>query len=127
MLVRVAAGIILREGQVFIALRKRDQHQGGLWEFPGGKCESNETPLQALSRELLEECGIKVQYAEHFQTVAHDYGDKQVELIFYTVSQFLGEATGKEGQEVCWVAVSELADYDFPEANQIIVKALLAG
>ena len=127
MVVQVAAGIIMRDQQVFIALRKSAQHQGGLWEFPGGKCELDEEPLLALKRELFEECGIEVQHAEHFQTVTHDYGDKRVELIFFTVTQFLGEAMGKEGQETRWVARSELVDYAFPAANQVIVQALLAG
>lgn len=126
MLVRVAVGIILRDQCVFIALRKSDQHQGGFWEFPGGKCESGELPSVALARELNEECGIVVREAQYFQTVSHDYGDKQVELVFFTVTQFDGEARGREGQEVRWVAVSDLTDYSFPEANEVIVDALLA-
>ncbi|SBS30037.1 8-oxo-dGTP diphosphatase [Marinomonas spartinae] len=125
MLVRVAAGIILREGQVFIALRSSDKHQGGLWEFPGGKCEEGEVSLSALARELNEECGVEVLEASHFQTVAHDYGDKQVELVFFTVTKFSGEPHGREGQEVCWVPLGDLVNYAFPEANRVIVESLL--
>ncbi|WP_207923198.1 8-oxo-dGTP diphosphatase MutT [Marinomonas flavescens] len=125
MLVRVAAGIILRDQSVFIALRKASQHQGDLWEFPGGKCEPDESPADALARELHEECGIVVRQANFFQTISHDYGDKQVELIFFVVTQFDGEARGKEGQEVRWVSITDLADYSFPEANKVIVRALL--
>lgn len=125
MLVRVAAGIILRDQKVFLALRKASQHQGGLWEFPGGKCEEDESASVALSRELREECGIDVQKSEHFKTLTHDYGDKQVELSFFTVTEFIGEPSGKEGQEVSWVSVSDIANYAFPKANEPIVELLL--
>ncbi|GAB3482539.1 8-oxo-dGTP diphosphatase MutT [Marinomonas epiphytica] len=125
--VHVAAGIIMRDDSVFIALRKADQHQGGLWEFPGGKCDKGESSEQALCRELHEECEIQVQSCQLFQTIAHDYGDKQVKLDFFLVKEFLGEPVGKEGQEVKWVMVNQLLDYRFPEANQPIVEALLSA
>ncbi|MBU1296537.1 MAG: 8-oxo-dGTP diphosphatase MutT [Gammaproteobacteria bacterium] len=127
MLVRVAVGIILRGGEVFIALRNSNQHQGGLWEFPGGKCESSESAETALARELKEECGIAVTESSFYKTISHDYGDKQVELCFYKVTGFDGEPEGSEGQAVSWVAISNLSTYRFPEANQQIVSELMAA
>jgi 8-oxo-dGTP diphosphatase len=127
MLVRVAVGIILRGGEVFIALRNSNQHQGGLWEFPGGKCESSESAETALARELKEECGIAVTESSFYKTISHDYGDKQVELCFYKVTGFDGEPEGSEGQTVSWVAISNLSTYRFPEANQQIVSELMAA
>jgi 8-oxo-dGTP diphosphatase len=127
MLVRVAVGIILRDGAVFIALRNSNQHQGGLWEFPGGKCESSEPALDALARELKEECGIVVTESSFYKIISHDYGDKQVELCFYKVTGFDGEPEGSEGQEVSWVAISDLSTYRFPDANQQIVSELMAA
>tara|TARA_R110001606_G_scaffold386295_1_gene550254 strand:- start:4625 stop:5011 length:387 start_codon:yes stop_codon:yes gene_type:complete len=127
MLVRVAVGIILRGGAVFIALRNSNQHQGGLWEFPGGKCESSESAETALARELKEECGIAVTESSFYKTISHDYGDKQVELCFYKVTGFDGEPEGSEGQTVSWVAISNLSTYRFPEANQQIVSELMAA
>ncbi|RBO81995.1 8-oxo-dGTP diphosphatase MutT [Marinomonas aquiplantarum] len=124
MLVKVAVGLIMRNDQVFIALRDSTKHQGGLWEFPGGKVESGESVELALSRELEEECGIQVSACEHFETIAHDYGDKQVELVFYKVTEFSGEPHGKENQEVRWVSLSQLHEFAFPEANVPIVEAL---
>ncbi|WP_394181249.1 8-oxo-dGTP diphosphatase MutT [Marinomonas posidonica] len=126
MLVKVAVGLIMRNDQVFIALRDSTKHQGGLWEFPGGKVESGESVELALSRELEEECGIQVSTCEHFETIAHDYGDKQVELVFYEVTGFSGEPHGKEGQEVRWVSLSQLNKFVFPEANVPIVEALIS-
>lgn len=126
MVIRVAVGIILRTNQVFIALRKASQHQGDLWEFPGGKCEEDETPLEALVRELKEECDISVTGASFFKLISHDYGDKQVELHFYKVTEFDGEPRGGEGQKVNWVAFSDLLSYEFPQANKQIVLDLIS-
>jgi 8-oxo-dGTP diphosphatase len=123
--VKVAVGIILRDNLVFVALRKSDQHQGGLWEFPGGKCEASESAEEALVRELKEECGVSIIECDFFKTISHHYGDKLFELFFYKVTGFDGEPVGKEGQEVRWVAVSDLISYDFPEANNQIVADLM--
>ena len=125
MLIRVSAGIILKGNYVFIAFRKDSQDQGGLWEFPGGKCEEHETPEQALIRELKEECGIHVMACELFKKISHDYGAKQVELSFFKVEKFSGEPVGCEGQKVCWVSLGELSAYQFPEANALIVAELM--
>ncbi|MBD5770435.1 8-oxo-dGTP diphosphatase MutT [Marinomonas colpomeniae] len=125
MLIKVAAGIILRDDKVFISLRKSNQHQGGLWEFPGGKCEPSESASSALLRELKEECDIFVTDYVLFKKISHDYGDKQVELSFYKVTEFQGDPIGKEGQEVRWVTISDLLSYEFPEANKMIVTELM--
>ncbi len=124
MVVKVAAGIIVRDDLVFVALRSSEQHQGGLWEFPGGKCEVGEEPSHALERELYEECGIEVKQCTPFQVIRHDYSDKSVELHFFEVSDFDGEPHGKEGQPVKWVTRTELTQLCFPEANVPIVEAL---
>ena len=124
MVVRVAAGIIMRNEDVFVALRSKEQHQGGCWEFPGGKVEPQETPSQALVRELKEECGIEVQRSDEFHVIRHDYADKSVELHFFVVTDFVGEPSGSEGQQVAWVAKTSLPDLIFPEANVPIVKML---
>jgi len=111
--------------QVFIAKRADDAHQGGLWEFPGGKLESGELPLAGLSRELEEELGIVVSIAEPLMQQRHDYSDKSVLLDVWQVKAFTGEAHGREGQETRWVSVSELNNYDFPKANSVIIERLL--
>lgn len=124
--VNVAVGVIVRQQQVFISKRKDDLHQGGKWEFPGGKIELNETPEDALIRELYEETGIQVNNIKPLMVLTHDYGDKQVCLHVMVVDQFELEPFGKEGQVSQWVAISSLNDYQFPEANQAIVTALMA-
>jgi len=123
---KVAAGIILKGDKLLIAKRPNNKHQGGLWEFPGGKVESNETNLQALKRELKEEINLDIKQANLYQEIQFNYPDKNVHLYFFMVTDFSGDAKGLEGQEIRWVAVSELDKYSFPDANQEIVKMLLA-
>ncbi|TBR44742.1 8-oxo-dGTP diphosphatase MutT [Marinomonas agarivorans] len=125
-MVEVAVGIILKNHAVFLAKRSVEKHQGGLWEFPGGKCEQTERPEAALARELREEVGIVVDHSYHLETLNYDYGDKVVQLHFFVVDAFSGEATGVEGQLTQWVSLEELNEYDFPAANQPIVKKLAA-
>lgn len=124
-LVKVAVGVIQNaSGDVFIAQRAASAHQGGLWEFPGGKLEANETTPQALARELHEELAIQVNACEPLIQIKHDYLDKSVLLDVYRVTQFSGAPIGNEGQPVRWVAPSELDNYEFPAANKPIISAL---
>lgn len=123
--VHVAVGAIVSpEGKILIARRAADAHQGGLWEFPGGKVDAGETIHQALQRELYEELGIQVEQTEPLIQIRHDYVDKSVLLDVHKVLSFSGQARGVEGQPICWVNVSELTDFDFPAANKPIITAL---
>ncbi|PAU87561.1 hypothetical protein CK507_08315 [Pseudomonas sp. WN033] len=119
----MAAVIRNAAGQILIAKRPDDAHQGGLWEFPGGKLEAGEDRATGLCRELLEELGISVTQARPLIDIRHDYPDKSVRLDVWLVTGFNGEAHGAEGQPVCWVAPSELGKYSFPAANAPIVQA----
>jgi 8-oxo-dGTP diphosphatase len=122
----VAAGIILKDRQVFISKRNAQQHQGNKWEFPGGKVEAEETSLEALVRELKEEVALVVTNADLFHQLEFDYGDKRVQLDFYLVNEFSGIGQGLEGQQTAWVNIAELPNYTFPAANQVIVDMLIA-
>jgi 8-oxo-dGTP diphosphatase len=121
----VVAGVIRNaQGEVLIAKRHDHLHQGGLWEFPGGKREAGETPVQALQRELHEELGIEVIAASPLIRIPHDYHDKAVLLDVWNVDEYRGEPHGREGQPLSWVAPDRLAQYDFPAANRPIVTAV---
>lgn len=124
-LVRVAVGAVIdAQGRVLIAFRPERVHQGGLWEFPGGKVDSGETLEQALRRELWEELGIVVRASAPLIRIRHDYPDKSVLLEVRKVTAFDGEACGKEAQPIRWVCPQALVGYQFPEANGAIIKAL---
>ena len=122
--IAVAAGVIYNsDGKILIAKRADNQHQGGLWEFPGGKIEAGETAEAALKRELREELAIEVSAAEPLIRIHHHYPDKSVLLDVWRVTAFTGEARGVEGQPLQWVSPQELDNFDFPAANVPIVDA----
>lgn len=110
----------------FICRRATHQHQGGKWEFPGGKVEAGETVQQALKRELQEEIGIDVSAAEPLLVIEHTYSDKAVKLDVWLVTAFNGTAQSLEGLENRWVQLTGLDQLDFPEANLPIIDALKA-
>lgn len=123
--VEVAVAIMLsHEQKVLTSWRQPHQHQGGLWEFPGGKREPDETMLDALKREIHEELGVFIEQAEPFFRIDHDYGDKLVSLDVWLVSQFSGEPSGCEGQPLRWQTIHELQADEFPAANVPIIEAL---
>jgi len=123
--VHVAVGVVIDPQQrILITRRADDAHQGGLWEFPGGKVEEGESLEVALRRELLEELGISIGAISPLVEIHHDYGDKRVFLDVHLVRDFDGTAQGLEGQPLRWVPVDELAGYEFPAANVPIVEAV---
>ncbi len=125
--VHVAVGVIENSAQkILLAKRHEHLHQGGKWEFPGGKVESAETTAQALIRELKEEVGLDVLNTTPMMEIHHDYGDKKVILDIHWVKDFSGTAQGLEGQAVQWVAKQDLVNFEFPAANKTIVDKILA-
>ena len=124
-MIHVAVGLVLDSDRVFVAQRDQNAHQGGLWEFPGGKVDAGETVEAALSRELNEELGIFVDYAEPVMQIKHDYTDRIVLLDVWQIARYRGEPSGCEGQPVKWLAINELLAEQFPAANQAIVDWLV--
>ena len=123
--IHVVAGVLRdAQGNILLAQRPVDKHLGGLWEFPGGKCEVNESAVDALSRELHEELGIAEISSRPLIQVRHDYGDKKIFLDVYLVTDWQGEPVGKEGQPLAWVSQNEMEQYDMPAADEPIIKAL---
>lgn len=120
----VAAAIFNQDSQILIAQRPLDVHQGGKWEFPGGKVERGEQPLAALRRELKEELDIIPIISRPLIKIRHEYSGKRVLLDVWQVDRFRGTAVGCEGQALKWVAQSKLKNFRFPAANLAILTAL---
>ncbi|MGR8933226.1 MAG: Nudix family hydrolase [Gammaproteobacteria bacterium] len=120
----VAVGVIKNAaGEVLISRRSDHVHQGGLWEFPGGKVEQGESVLQALRRELREELNIGVESAIPLIQVNHDYGDRKVLLDVWSVEAFSGPVRACEDQPLQWVQPGQLDADAFPAANKPIISA----
>jgi 8-oxo-dGTP diphosphatase len=123
-IVHVAVGVIKQDHKFFLTKRLADSHQGGKWEFPGGKVEANETVHQALHRELKEEVAIETLTYTPLMQISHDYGDKKVLLEVFVVDNFNGQAKALEGQQSGWFSLAEFATLSFPAANQAIIEKL---
>jgi 8-oxo-dGTP diphosphatase len=123
-IVEVAVGVIKQGQQIYISRRAESLHQGGKWEFPGGKREEHETIEHALVRELQEEIGIKVLAQQPLMIIEHDYGDKRVRIDVRIVEVFEGKPNHQEGQESRWVNIANLNEFEFPAANKEIVERL---
>ncbi|MFK7865164.1 MAG: Nudix family hydrolase [Pseudohongiellaceae bacterium] len=123
--VHVAVGVVRsRDGRVLVSLRHPDAHQGGLWEFPGGKVEPGETVKAALCREFSEELGIFPTVCFPLKKIAHSYGDRKVLLDVWMIQAYQGEPQGLEGQQIDWQKVESLQFDQFPAANKPIIDAL---
>ncbi|MEN8169483.1 MAG: Nudix family hydrolase [Pseudomonadota bacterium] len=110
-------------GEVLITKRHEHLHQGGLWEFPGGKVDAGEVVYSALSRELHEELAIVVQQAHPLIRIPYHYPERKVLLDVWRVTAFCGEPIGAEGQPLMWVKKQDLRGYEFPSANSSIITA----
>lgn len=126
----VSAGIIHKQGKILISKRKKDaSFEADKWEFPGGKIEFSEDPKSALIREIKEELDITITVDNIFGVVSHTYDIKdkktQVILLFYFADHVFGKTKNLGCQEFKWINKEDLNDYDFANADKIIVKKLL--
>ena len=109
--VQVAVGVIKNaQQQVLIALRPAHVHQGGLWEFPGGKVEKNETLQECLKRELFEELNIIAEVGEYFCTSSFKYKDILFDMCMFKVFNYQGEIKLNEHSAILWVTRAELSN-----------------
>jgi 8-oxo-dGTP diphosphatase len=121
----VAAGVLENaRGEILVSRRFDHAHQGGLWEFPGGKVEAGEDVRAGLARELQEELGIAVGAARPLIRVRHDYPDRSVLLDVWRVTVWQGRIHGREGQELQWLAADALPGLPMPAADVPIVRAV---
>ncbi|MBE6452860.1 MAG: (deoxy)nucleoside triphosphate pyrophosphohydrolase [Alphaproteobacteria bacterium] len=121
----VAAAIIKRGDEVFIAKRPEGKSLAHHWEFPGGKQENNETLPEALKRELQEELNINVSIGDFFVSSSYQYDFGVIEIYSYFVDVPENmEINSNEHEEVKWVKIRDMENYKFAPADVSIVKAL---
>jgi 8-oxo-dGTP diphosphatase len=127
-MIHVVAGALFDEqGRILIAQRPPGKHMEGGWEFPGGKVEAGEQPLDGLKRELREEIGVEVLDAEPLIAYEHEYPHRRVLLDLWLVSLYTGEPSSLEGQPLQWVLVDELEAVGLLEADRPMIPALRAA
>jgi mutator protein MutT len=122
----VAAAIIERDGRLLVTRRVRNTHLEGLWEFPGGKCEPDETVEACLRRELREELGVDSRVGDEVLVTEHDYPALTVRLHFHRCA-IQGEPQPLLGQQMRWLPREELEAREFPEADRRLIEILTRG
>lgn len=125
--VHVAVGVILDpDRNILITRRDPDSHQGGLWEFPGGKVEPGETPEAALIRELEEELAINTWSSclAPLTFASHSYDHFHLLMPLFACRKWQGIPRSNEGQSLAWVRPQNLKDYPMPPADIPLVSIL---
>ena len=125
--VEVAAGLIVRDGQILIARRRDSAHLGGLWEFPGGKRRPGESFEACLTREILEELGLAIAVHEQIASAEHDDAERRVRLRFYRCTILEGEPRPLGCEECRWVTPTQIGSYPFPPADEPLVRQIATG
>ena len=120
----VVAALIWNENQFLICQRPANKARGLLWEFVGGKVESGETKEQALVRECQEELAITLDVGEVFMDIVHEYPDLTVHLTLFNSSIRAGIPQKLEHNDIRWITVDEIDQYDFCPANEEILTRL---
>ena len=118
--------MIFHDGKLLITQRHAGAHLGGLWEFPGGKRESDETFEQCLVREIREELGAEICVGELFESVIHPYPEKTVHLKFFVCRLEGGEPQMLGCAAFKWISAAELDNYQFPAADTKLLEKLRA-
>jgi 8-oxo-dGTP diphosphatase len=121
----VVAAVIERDGQILIGQRKAGGRHGLKWEFPGGKVEPGEEPRAALARELREELGIDAQIGDEIERYDFSYAAQPAtHLIFFRVTEFVGEPENLDFAQIAWAEQERLPEYDFLEGDVAFVRRL---
>ena len=127
-LVEVVAALVQDEkGHYLITQRRKGSHLAGLWEFPGGKREADESLEEALRRELAEELSARFAVGQRVETVRWEYPERTIVIHFYRCRLESGTIEPREDQAMAWVAPDRLSDFDFPPADRDLIARLRVG
>ena len=126
-MIRVTAAILVNDGMLLIAKRGPSARLPNLWDLPGGKIESNETPRECLMRELLEAFGIEVTVKEYVGSHNHTYDFGTVELMVFKADWEKGDFDSKDHQEIRWAFPHELNQFEFAPADFAFIKRIMKG
>lgn len=123
----VVGGLIHQNHKILICQRKEEGDHPLKWEFPGGKLKDNENNEEALRRELKEELNLEIVEMSFFDEYLYEYEklSKKLKLIFFQIFKFEGQIQNKVHQQLKWIDISNLSDYDFLEGDLKIINKLI--
>ncbi len=120
----IAAAIIEKDGRFLIAQRAKDDSLKGLWEFPGGKVENNESLEDCLRRELYEELNIHATVAEYYCVSSFEHNNIFYDMHLFKVYNYQGQMQLHEHAAIAWVSAMDLSNYDYPQPDLPVVELL---
>ena len=124
----IALALVWRDGTVCVAQRRTDaDHLPSVWEFPGGKCEDNETPSDCVIREAREELGVQVQITKAHAPIIHQYSQRRVTLHPFSCTVLHGEPQPLHSAALRWLTPHQLNPAEFPSANGQLITELQKG
>ncbi len=123
---RIVLALVWSQDRLLIARRLTGAHQGGLWEFPGGRIEPSESPGNAAEREVAEELGVRCVHVRQRPSFFFEYPDRQLEFFPVDCAWVSGEPQALFALSPRWVTQSEIAKHDFPPANRELLQGLQA-
>lgn len=123
--VEVAAAIIVNENKIFATQRGYGEFKNG-WEFPGGKIEEDESPQEALKREIIEELDTKIEVKELFETVEYDYPNFHLKMFCFICKIETGNLVLREHKDAAWLTEENIEDVPWLPADQGLIKKLKA-
>lgn len=119
-MIEVVAGVIYKNNKFLIAQRNLKKAQGGLWEFPGGKVEKNESYESSLIREIKEELNADIEVNEYIGESIHHYPEKDIKLIFYKAKLLSEEVELLEHESCEWITKEEKDKFEFAGADKVV-------
>ena len=123
-MIEVVAGIIYKGDKFLIAQRNLQKAQGGLWEFPGGKVEKNETHEDALKREIREEFNADIQVDKYIGENIHHYPEKDIKLVFFKATLLSLSIDLLEHEDYRWITKAEKENFEFTGADKKVFELI---
>ena len=124
-IIPIVAGLIVKNGDILIGKRRKNDLGGGLWEFPGGKIEYGENRESALIRELKEELGINAVIDRKLMNYKHKHNLSVYDLSFYLVKSYSGDLKTNAHDEIKWVKPKKILNYTFIGGDNNIINAII--
>ena len=122
--IKVVAAVIVKNNKVLIGKRAKFEKSPGLWEFPGGKIEINESKVQCIERELKEELDINAVIGDLITEYEYNYTHTLYSLSFYYVNSFTGEIALNAHEEIKWVDPKDFGDFDFLPGEKPVLESV---